>query len=197
MTADGIAVCRILTPAIRSIKPTPYAIGQAAVMVDASSEAFVGIFSSSLLPLGGPAFSQETEKQAVMEQIADAGGALAAGQLNAALANELGKLIADFTGRGSERSRAFVDQDVVVCLLENGATRAEQTMVAAGRSDLVRLSRDVLQRVMEDELIATVERLTGRSVRLFLSGSSTSGESSVEVFVLEPDHGDPIPGTLG
>ena len=31
-------------------------------------------------------------------------GGLLAGQLNAAIANEIGKLTADFTGRGSEKS---------------------------------------------------------------------------------------------
>jgi hypothetical protein len=41
---------------------------------------------------------------------------------------------------------------------------------------------------MEDQLVAAVERLTGRKVRTFLSGSSTPGESVVQVFVLEPDH---------
>jgi uncharacterized protein YbcI len=108
------------------------------------------------------------------------------GALNAALANELGKLIADFTGRGATRSRAFLHNDVVVCLLENGATRAETNLVAAGRADLVRVQRDALQRAMESRLIAAVERLTGRTVRSFLSGMSTLGEDSVEVFVLEP-----------
>ena len=124
-----------------------------------------------------------------MEGTAGADGALPAGQLNAAIANELGKLIADFTGRGSEKSRAFIDGDVVVCLLEDGATRGERNMVAAGRADVVRLGRDVLQRAMEDQLVAAVERLAGRKVRTFLSGSSTAGESSVEVFVLGPEHG--------
>ena len=50
---------------------------------------------------------------------------------------------------------------------------------------------------MEDQLVAAVERLTGRKVRMFLSGSSTPGDSAVEVFVLEPDHGaddDAAPG---
>lgn len=50
---------------------------------------------------------------------------LSGGALNAALANELGKIIADFTGRGATRSRAFIHQDLVVCVLEDGATRAE------------------------------------------------------------------------
>jgi uncharacterized protein YbcI len=108
------------------------------------------------------------------------------GALNAALANELGKLIADFTGRGSTRSRAFLHQDLVVCVLENGATRAEVNLVAAGREDLVRLQRDALQRAMEPGLVTIVERLTRRTVRSFLSGMSTFGEDAVEVFVLEP-----------
>lgn len=108
------------------------------------------------------------------------------GALNAALANELGKLIADFTGRGATRSRAFLHQDIVVCVLENGATRAETNLVAAGRDDLVRLERDALQRAMEPMLVAAVERLTGRTVRSFLSGMSTFGEDAVELFVLEP-----------
>jgi len=110
---------------------------------------------------------------------------LADGPLNAAIANEIGKIVADFTGRGAPRSRAFIDQDVVVCLLEDGATKAEATLVAAGKDELVRLGRDALQRAMETRLVAAVERLTGRSVRVFLSGVSTSAEASVEVFVLE------------
>jgi uncharacterized protein YbcI len=131
-----------------------------------------------------------------MEGTAGPAGEVRAGQLNAAIANEIGKLTADFTGRGSDKSRAFITGDVVVCLLENGATRGEQNIVAAGRADVVRLGRDILQRAMEDQL-AAVERLTGRKVRTFLSGSSTPGESAVEVFVLEPDHGADDAGAPG
>jgi uncharacterized protein YbcI len=118
-------------------------------------------------------------------------GRLAGGPLNAAIANEIGKLVADFTGRGATKSRAFVHQDVVVCLLENGATKAEVNLVAAGRDELVRLQRDALQRAMEPQLVAAVERATGRTVRTFLSGTSTLGEASVEVFVLEPADSGP------
>ncbi len=109
------------------------------------------------------------------------------GRLNMALTNELGRLVADFTGRGAPKSRAFVANDVVICLLEDGATKAEVNLVAAGRDELVRIQRDALQRAMEKQLVACVERLTGRGVRTFLSGTSTLGEASVEVFVLEPN----------
>ncbi len=109
------------------------------------------------------------------------------GRINAALANEIGAYVAEFTGRGATRSRAFVDHDVVVCLLEDGATKGEQNLVAAGKADLVRLQRDALQRAMEPHLISVVQRLTGRSVRTFLGGTSTLADSSVKVFVLEPE----------
>ncbi len=122
------------------------------------------------------------------------GNSLSSGQLGAAIANELGKMISDFVGRGSTRSRAFVHDDIIVLLLEDGATRAEVNLVAAGRSELVRQQRDVLQRAMEAQLVAAIERLTGRTVRTFLSGSSTPGESAVEVFVLEPET-PPLPGS--
>ena len=109
------------------------------------------------------------------------------GVLNAALANELGRLIAEFTGRGAQRSRAFVQQDVVVCVLEDGATSAERNLVTAGRADLVRLQRDALQRAMGPQLIDAVERLTHRTVRTFLSGMDESGAAAVEVFLLDVD----------
>jgi uncharacterized protein YbcI len=121
--------------------------------------------------------------------MAASNGGLVGGRLNAALANEIGKLVADFTGRGATKSRAFLYQDMVVCLLENGATKAEVNLVAAGKSELVRLQRDAVQRAMEPQLVEAVERITGRLVRTFLSGTSTPGADSVEVFVLEPEPG--------
>jgi uncharacterized protein YbcI len=109
------------------------------------------------------------------------------GALNAALANELGKLIADFTGRGATRSRAFVHQDLVVCVFEDGATRAEQNLVAAGEARLVRIQRDALQRALAPKLVAAVERLTSRTVRTFMSGMDEGGAASIEAFLLEPE----------
>jgi hypothetical protein len=50
----------------------------------------------------------------------------------------------------------------------------------------VRLHRDALQRAMEPQLVAAVQRLTGRTVNTFLGGSSTLADSAVKVFVLAP-----------
>src|ERR1700751_1234634 len=115
------------------------------------------------------------------------GEPLSGGALNAALANEISKLVANFTGRGATKSRAFIDQDVVVCLLEDGATRGERNLVAAGNAQLVRWQRDAMQRAMAPQLIAAVEHLTHRTVNVFLSGTDNDGESSIEAFVLQPE----------
>lgn len=108
------------------------------------------------------------------------------GALNQAIANEIGRLLADFTGRGASTSRAFVHDDVVVCLLEHSLTKAERNLLAAGQTEVVRRLRDVFQTTMETDLVAIVERLTGRRVRTFVSGSNVSTDTSTEVFLLEP-----------
>jgi hypothetical protein len=77
-------------------------------------------------------------------------------------------------------------QDLVVGVFEDGATRAEQILVAAGKADLVRVQRDALQRAVGPQLIEAVERLTQRTVRVFLSGTDELGGSFVEAFILEP-----------
>jgi hypothetical protein len=51
-----------------------------------------------------------------------------------------------------------------------------------------RSARAAPQHPLREQLIAAVERLTGRTVRMFLSG--ILGESWVEVFVLDPDGAD-------
>jgi uncharacterized protein YbcI len=94
---------------------------------------------------------------------------LNAGQVNAAIANEIGRLVAEFTGRGATRSRSFITGDVVVCLLEDNQTSAERNLVAAGKDELVRLQRDALQRAMEPQLVGAVQHLTGRTVTTFLT----------------------------
>jgi uncharacterized protein YbcI len=103
------------------------------------------------------------------------------GPLNAAIAGEISRLVVDLAGHEATGARAFIDQDVVVCQLEGAVTKAERDLVAAGDGELVRQHRDSL---MKQQLVAAVERLTGRKVRMFLGG--ILGESWVDVFVLDP-----------
>lgn len=75
----------------------------------------------------------------------------------------------------------------MTCVLEDGATNAEKNLVAARKADLVRAQRDALQHAIAPRLIASVERLTSRTVRTFLNGADDTGGSSVEASVLDPE----------
>ena len=51
-----------------------------------------------------------------------------------------------------------------------------------------RLRRRCSSSAREDDFRSTVERITGRRVRGFISGTDTSEDLSCEVFYLEPGH---------
>jgi len=108
------------------------------------------------------------------------------GRLNAAIATEIVSLMARFTGRGPTKSRAFVHDDVVVCLLEEGMTKGEARLLESGEEDTVNEMRSTFQRVMEPDLVDVVERLTGRKVLSFMSGNNSRTDTAVELFVMEP-----------
>jgi uncharacterized protein YbcI len=50
---------------------------------------------------------------------------------------------------------------------------------------------------MKAPFVAAIEEITGRKVRAFLSQVTFDPDISVEVFVLEPNHGDPAPDGMG
>ncbi len=108
------------------------------------------------------------------------------GRLKSAIATEIVSIMAQQTGRGPTKSRAFVHDDLVVCLLEQGMTKAETKLVAAGEEQTVNEMRSTFQRVMREELVAAVERLTGRTVLSFMSANDASTDTAAEIFVVAP-----------
>jgi hypothetical protein len=62
---------------------------------------------------------------------------LQGGQLNAAISNAVVHAFSDYIGRGPTKARTSIRDDLVVCLLENGLTKAERSLVAGGREQLV------------------------------------------------------------
>jgi uncharacterized protein YbcI len=103
------------------------------------------------------------------------------------ISNEIGQLYKRLFGRGPERARTyFAGPDMVVCSLEKTLTPAERTMVDMGEHQRLRETRLFFQHAREDDFRAAVERVTGRRVRGFLSGTDTNQDLSCEVFYLEP-----------
>jgi uncharacterized protein YbcI len=110
-----------------------------------------------------------------------------------AISNAITKLQRDHYGRGPDSVRTVVGYDHIICFLENSFVAVERTLIAAGETGAVRETRLAFQRAMESRFVATVEEISGRKVRAFLSQVSLNPDISVEVFVLEHLDAEPAP----
>jgi uncharacterized protein YbcI len=100
------------------------------------------------------------------------------------ISNAISHLHKQFVGRGPTNARTTVDGNLVVCLLEGGYTRAEQTLENNDSGDVVVAGRLGLQDAMREAMIGAVERTLGRSVLSFMSANDIHQNLQVEVFVL-------------
>ena len=89
---------------------------------------------------------------------------------------------------GHDRTIAntYINDDVVVCILERILTTDEMRRVAEGAAREVIDERVAFQTESEDDFTAAVERLTGRRVVAFMSANQTSPGVASELFFLEP-----------
>jgi uncharacterized protein YbcI len=100
------------------------------------------------------------------------------------ISNAIARLHKQYIGRGPTNSRTTIDGDLVVCLLEGGYTRAEQTLGENNKGDLVAAARLGLQEAMRQAMVEVVEQVVGREVRSFMSANDLHRNLQVEVFVL-------------
>ena len=75
----------------------------------------------------------------------------------------------------------------LLCVLEDIHTKAERTLIDAGKFGDVQQARNSFQETMEERFSSAVEELTGRRVVGFLSQVRTDPDIATEVFILEPD----------
>src|SRR4051794_9371085 len=118
---------------------------------------------------------------------ANGNGAGLAGPIAADISNAIVRLVREHIGKGPTQAKTLLQDDVVVTVLRGGFTQAEKTLYRAGRADVVDDSRRAMQDVLEREMRAAVERLTGRRVTAFMSANHHEPDASVEVFLLERD----------
>jgi uncharacterized protein YbcI len=111
----------------------------------------------------------------------------ASGGLLAAISNAIVGIVHEYTGRGPTRARTSIRDDVVVVMLQETMLKAERSLVADDKSELVAQMRRSFQQTMRADMSAAVSELTGRDVIAFLSDSHLDPDYSVEVFVLAPE----------
>ena len=110
-----------------------------------------------------------------------------AGEVRTAISEGIVALLKDFYGTGPTRAKTYVTDDLVVCLLRGGFTKAEQTLLEGGRGDAVIGQRLAFQDVMRDRFVAVVEHATGRRVAGFMAASQQDPDMFCEIFVLAPN----------
>jgi uncharacterized protein YbcI len=126
----------------------------------------------------------ETLLRAAGESMPDESGS--EGSVRAAVANAMVGMKKQYYGRGPTAAKAWVLDDYVFVALEGGLTRNEETLLAAGKADLVRSYRLAFQETVTDVATSAVEEITGRRVLTYHSQIVFGPTRTFEVFVLEP-----------
>jgi uncharacterized protein YbcI len=103
-----------------------------------------------------------------------------------AISNGIGAMHREHYGRGADRIRTLIHQDMVMTTLEDCFTTVEHRMVAEGAFLAVRETRTMFQDWMRPRFTEIVEEATGRRVRAFFSQVTHDPDIAVELFLLEP-----------
>ena len=90
--------------------------------------------------------------------------ALVGGRLLAEITNRVVALIREHYGRGPIKAKTYVLDNLVVCVLSNGLTPIEKTMMEGGESERVLEIRRDFQRVMQTR--SCREHRSSRRLRL-------------------------------
>lgn len=107
------------------------------------------------------------------------------GAMLATISNTIVGLYKRLYGKGPTKARSYYLDDLVVCVLRGGLTRAELTLAESGRGDAVTRQRREFQEAVRNEFVAAIEGIVGRKVSAFMSATHIDPEVSVEIFVLE------------
>jgi uncharacterized protein YbcI len=110
----------------------------------------------------------------------------------AAISTEMVVLYKDEFGRGPNRVRTYwCGDDIVTTVLEDTLTPAERSLATMGEHQRLRDTRMFFQYATVREFCEPVERLTGRTVKSFLSSIDTEVDGlSIETFILHPAGSD-------
>jgi uncharacterized protein YbcI len=113
------------------------------------------------------------------------------GDERADISTAMVRLYKERFGRGPTNAVThFAGPDCIVSTLENTFTVAERHLVASGEHQRLMDTRQSVKTAAETAFRTTIEEITGRNVRSYITGTDTHNDISVEVFYLEPNISD-------
>ena len=107
------------------------------------------------------------------------------GDLPAGVTDLVMDIYARHLGRRPSDARTYANDELVMCVLRDTLTPAEKSQLDEGRSSSVHQTRLRVQAAMREELIAGVERLTGRKVLDLITAHDMDPGSAFETFVFD------------
>ena len=120
-------------------------------------------------------------------------GALEGVALTDAISEAMVDLYAEYYNHDRTTATTYINDNVVVCVLEEILAQGEVDQIAEGDSSDVIDGRVAFQNGAEDEFKAAIERLTARRVTAFLSANQTAPGIACELFFL----GSPVESAGG
>jgi uncharacterized protein YbcI len=108
-------------------------------------------------------------------------------EVSGQLATTIVQRYRDRFGRGPTEARAHVGRDYALVILGSVQTETERSLVAGGESEPVELLRRRVRQMAADEFCAVTEAVVGRKVVAMLGDHNAVANTSVLVFLLEPE----------
>jgi uncharacterized protein YbcI len=112
------------------------------------------------------------------------------GEALAAISNGLTHLHMQFYGRGPTKAKTHLVDDLVICVLWNGFTTVEKTLIEQGEAEAVKAFRHTFQQAMEGQFVEIVERATGQAVSAYMSQVHVEPDLAVDLFLLSTKAAD-------
>jgi uncharacterized protein YbcI len=106
------------------------------------------------------------------------------GAVRAAISNAVGRLVNELYGKGPARTRTFMAEGHVFCVLEGVLTTVERTLADAGETEMVRELRTRFGEMVRPVFAAEVGRLLGRQVLAVESQLVFDPDTLFLIFVL-------------
>jgi uncharacterized protein YbcI len=105
--------------------------------------------------------------------------------LLSAISREMVRTMKTYYGKGPEKAKSYLVDDLLFIVMRGGGTVAEQTMIDAGQEDAVRDFRQRFENEMSERLTYMVEQLTKRKVINYQSQILFDPDISIEIFVFD------------
>jgi len=105
--------------------------------------------------------------------------------LTLAISDAIVALYTTVYGHDRTTATTYINDNIVVCVLENILTEHEDALIGEGSRGEVIDGRVAFQTDTEDEFTAAIERLTHRRVVAFMSANQTTPGVACELFFLD------------